>query len=215
MSGSAITQIILVVISIVLLSTVVKPKFDEIRTLQDEQTKYKEAKEKHEEFNSKLEELLAKANALSMGDVMALDRYVPTTLDPVAVARDIEQMVIESGLLLEDVEADAESEEVTVDTPTEFNVDPVAVDPLMASDPAFGDPFTDSVPISTETRRALRSQVFGVDALGTYEQLKVLLGNIEKNAYPLQVTSLSFERPEDSDLTAYHIELTSFMLATE
>jgi len=62
MGYSTLTQIGLIIISVVIVFTYIKPTFAEIGTAQEELFEYNNAVVKAEEFNTRLRELLATEN---------------------------------------------------------------------------------------------------------------------------------------------------------
>ena len=63
----------------------------------------------------------------------------------------------------------------------------------------------------------LLSQTFKVEVVGTYEQMKAMLQDIEKNNYPLRITDFEFtvEDDETTDLVQYSLILETFALSAE
>ena len=78
MRQTAITQIALVGISIVIIVTFIRPTFASIRTLQDEIYQYADATAKANEFNTLLQQLLARERSFSSDDKKALEMFLPT-----------------------------------------------------------------------------------------------------------------------------------------
>jgi len=198
-------QILLVIISMVIIFTVVKQKFTDIQVSQDATIKYQEALTKATEYNNKLQTLLNKITNMPRSDVLALDRYIPETVDSTKVSRDIKNIVSNAGLLLVEIKANDEEEvSVSEKSPATTNVGS-----------AVNDGFVRDSKLQTDIRNDLRTRRFVVKATGGYEQLKVALGDIERNAYPLRIVSLSLETIDNSALYNYSIELDAYALTSK
>lgn len=166
-------QILLVTISAVIFFMYIQPTFESMRTTQDETQEYREALENAAAFNQELARLVSQMNSFPTADRRALDRYVPDEVDTIAVMRDIETIVEDSDMTLVGL---AEASEQT----RPFFV------------PAQGQGQFEG---EVEESGLVASQ-FTINLLGTYEAFKAFLQDIERNAYPLEVTSVQFS-PDD------------------
>lgn len=197
--------------------TVIKPKFEAISQSQAEAMAYKSALDNIGQYNARLQDLMNQASAISADDLAALYRYLPEKIDAVEVGRDIANIATDNGLLLIDVTPeDAEAVETELDTTT----DGVAVDPSMTGDAAMADPTMSGDPnafveSSARTRAlSLSSQTFDVKAIGSYDDMKAMLQDLERNDYPLQVVEFSFVTDEEGgDLMEYSLVLRTYSLA--
>lgn len=190
-------QIILIIISVVIIYVVIKPKFQEISINQNETAKFNDAVAKANDYNSRLQELIARANSMPRADRLALDRFLPEVINPTVVARDITNIVEKNGLILLDISA-GELVIVSVNNGGESQTDD-------------GQLVTEDI-LTREARNQMNSQLFTLGAVGTYEQMKNMLNDIERNAYPLKLVKLSFDAREDSILYRYSIELETYSL---
>ena len=210
-------QIILLITAVVIVFTVIKPKFEAISQSQAEAMAYKSALDNIGQYNARLQDLMNQASAISADDLAALYRYLPEKIDAVEVGRDIANIATDNGLLLIDVTPeDAEAVETELDTTT----DGVAVDPSMTGDAAMADPTMSGDPnafveSSARTRAlSLSSQTFDVKAIGSYDDMKAMLQDLERNDYPLQVVEFSFVTDEEcGDLMEYSLVLRTYSLA--
>jgi len=185
-------QVILIIISVVIIYMVIKPKFEEIAINQNETAKYYDAVVKVNDYNAKLQELISRANSMPRADRLALNKFLPDSINSTTVARDISNIVKKNGLILLDISA---GDLVTVsvnDAGVMQSVDGVIV---------MEDTLT------REARSNLNRQIFTLSAVGSYEQMKVMLSDFERNAYPLRLVRLSFDARADSILHNYTIEL--------
>jgi len=60
---------------------------------------------------------------------------------------------------------------------------------------------------------SLMSQQFEVEVVGTYEQIKAMLSDLERNAYPLKIVEFEFELEEvNASLVQYSLLLETYAL---
>jgi len=198
-------QITLLVVAIVIAISVVKPKIDNIRVDEREVASYQTALLNIGRYNEKLQTLVNQANALSSSDRYLLERYLPETIDTVLVANDISNIVDNNKLLLLDIIQD-EPAPVVAYTP-----EGVAEPTTTQYDPETGMPIEDQSTGRPDS--VLMAQQFEVQVVGTYENMKSMLRDLERNAYPLRVMDLEFNLEEaDSNLIQYSLLLETYAL---
>lgn len=188
-------QIILIIISVVIIYMVIKPKFAEISVNQNETVKYADTVQKVTDYNAKLQELISRANSMPRADQIALDKFLPKSIAPTMVARDISNIIDKNGLILLDITAGELVTTSVNDTGVVESEDGVIV--------------TEDT-LAREARSQLNNQAFTLNAVGTYEQMKLMLADFERNAYPLKLIKFSFDAREDSILYNYSIELETY-----
>lgn len=228
MRFQAITQILLVGLSLVMIFTIVRPMFETVSANQDEIEKFRNAVNTAGMFNARLSELRARAESFSQEDLSALEAYMPAEIDPLSVSRDIVAIVEENGLVLASIEAGESSEPSTDEGEGMMPTDPGMVDPAMdpGMDPAM-DPMMGGVDagmgagLLSEAEKMLVTQAFTLEVLGTYEQMKELLADLERNAYPLRLISLEFGGSEEGEETivsdgyTFTLELETYALKSK
>ena len=148
-------QIILIIISIVIIYMVIKPKFEEIAVSQDETAKYNDAVNKANEYNAKLQELISRANSMPRTDQVDLDKFLPKEINPTVVARDITNIVEKNGLVMLDI--------------TAGNLVSVTVDNTAMTDTGEEGMVVFEDALSREARNQMNSQIFTLNAVGGYE----------------------------------------------
>lgn len=178
-------QLLLIIISGVIIASYISPTFDSMRATQDETQEYREALDNAEKFNQELTRLLNAANELTTSERQALTRYLPNEVDTISVMRDIETIANNNQMSILNLST-AEEEVV----------------PFFI--PAQGQP--------QEERSALNATTFSVGLFGSYEAFKRFLRDVERNAYPLEVTSLQFSSTNGSNLYSYVLKLETFSL---
>lgn len=210
----AITQVILTFIAIALVFLVVKPRLALVQDMQQQIATYSDAIDKATQYNSTVSNLKSRIDNLSAADKAALQTYMPNRVNVLMISRDIEAMVVESGMSLEDISADDADTSVSTIVGTAGGANDFGlVDYDSMIDPETGTAAVLSGSnLKTEALQDLVSRTFTLTALGSYDEFKQLLMNIESNTYPLRIISMSFVSEEDSDLTSYELTLRAFAL---
>lgn len=199
-------QILLLIIAVVIAFSVIKPKIEAISTDQSEVASYRAAIENIGRYNQQLQTLINQANALSAYDRAVLWRYLPEEIDATLVASDISNIVSQNRLLLLDV-VPADVDLVTAETFDPNSPDGIAMAPV---DPT-------GVVLEGEAglpKGMLVSQQFQVEVVGTYEQMKAMMRDFERNAYPLKLVNFEFALEEEgSGLVQYSLLLETYALS--
>ena len=168
MGHKLIAQILLVIVSVVIIFTYIKPTFADIKNTQDELYEYNDALAKASEFNQRLRELIAIENSFSRTDLTALDKFLATSINDAQVMRDLENIAFLSGVTLDSVSAGELSEGA------ESGVVVETVDAEMNN-------------LDDEN---LVHQDFELSVSATYEDIKNFLARVEANDYVLEIISL-------------------------
>lgn len=211
MRFQAITQIILVVLSLVMIFTIVRPMFAKIQVNQDEVHRFREAVATAGQFNARLSELRSIANSFSADDLAALELYVPAEIDTLSVSRDIVQIVEQNQMVVQSIGAEELEEPVESENAEMPMPPPVPMDPAM--DPAMG--MVEGTMLQEEAENSMIKQRFTLEVLGTYEQMKLMLADFERNAYPLRLVELEFTAGAESQLFLFTVVLETYALKFE
>jgi hypothetical protein len=177
MGYKSITQIALFIISLVVIFTYIKPTFIAMKSTQDEIFQYSDASDKATQLNAQLAQLLSAEKSFAREDLMALETYLPNTIDDMAVMADITAMAGRSNLkivMLSSGELILPEEDVL------FEGKRIVSDGTSHVD-------------------------FTVEVSGTYDSLKQMLRLIEQNKYPLEIIDLTigeFIEDEERDVTS-------------
>ncbi len=192
-------QVTLLIVAIVIAVSVVKPKIESIRSEQSEVEAYREAVANINRYNQKLQELTSQSSAISSYDRAVLWRYLPEEIDATAVARDIANIVSQNRLLLLDIVPDQVApvtSEATFEDPSLMPADTG----VLADD-------------GTVTAGVLVAQQFQLEVVGTYDQMKAMLRDLERNAYPLRLMEFEFSQEgEGSSLVQYSLLLETYAM---
>lgn len=173
------SQIALIILSVGIVFTYITPKLDEVEKAQDTIEIYKTQYSKVSEVNMKLDQVATKLNSINSDDQRKLLTYMPDSVDTVAVPRDIKAIADGAGLLLGQVEYVGPK----VNPANSGFIDPSMLDALAQNS---DDP---------------EAHVFAVDFESSYEQIKKFIGDLEKNAYPLEVHDLVIKKSEGGFLS--------------
>ena len=150
----------------------VSPTLNEVGTLQTQVQQYKQERERVSETNANLASLVSELDAINVSDRTRLATYMPTFLDEVAVLRDLEIIMVNTGVSYTSIEYSGETVSES--------------DDLVISDGS-----------NTTT-----SHDFKMTVEGTYTRLKDFFSLLEQNHYPLQIKELKLDALEGGFLRA-------------
>lgn len=179
------TQFVMVIVSIGIIFTYVKPSFAKIGVIQEESKTYEAELEKVVAVNSTLSLLKSQMDSIAMADRMKLLTYMPDSVDEIAVLRDLFLIVNQSGALYRNV-----------------------------SSGGSGSAGTKNKNSSAVTATGPEQYGFTLEVEGTYDQLKSLFSLLERNEYPLEIQNVSFSKTEGGFLTA-SIELATYSFKSQ
>lgn len=195
-------QILLIIVAVAIVFSVIKPKFADIQDDQNNVVAYRAALDNIGKYNQRLQILTNQSNAMPSSDRVALFNYLPEEIDVTEVSRDISNIVERNRLLL-----------------LEISFEPAKPVTAMAPDPmadSYIDPMEDMFAGSTELGEAetgLYAQQFKLEVIGTYDQMKSMLQDFERNNYPLRLVSFAFSLEEPSaTLVQYSLTLETYAL---
>lgn len=187
MKSNALVQIMVIVVAVIIVAVFVRPMFSEIGLLQDEIFEYQDAVAKANEFNTRLEELIAVENSFSFRDVNALETFLPVEIDSVRVLSDLGTIASSTSMAVDSFDVDE------LYTPSEQTV-------FAASDEA--------------EQETLAHQDFNISVFGSYTQAKEFMRALERNAYPLEMVEFSIGPLDESEEFAPDTVTMSLILRT-
>jgi hypothetical protein len=167
MMNGLFTQIVTVVIAIGIVITYVQPTFGRIADIQNSIAAYQSERQKVAEVNTLLNDLLLVRDSISSSDERAILTYLPNTVDPIVVQRDLERMLTGAGLL------------------------PLSI--LYDDAFAFQPPATEDANPDGESAMPY-PYAFSITATGDYTTIKQFLASLPSNQYPLEVHEVSLGR---------------------
>jgi hypothetical protein len=98
-------QIVVVIVSITIVLFYIEPSFAKVQSIQSSIKNYELERGKVMKVNSQLSELVAKMDSVSTEDQRRLLTYLPNTVDPLAVSRDLILIAKQAGVTYNDVQA--------------------------------------------------------------------------------------------------------------
>ncbi len=166
-SNSPVVQLFMIVVSVGIVIIFVMPTIDSFRAQQDRIAQYNAERLRVEEVTTLLNQHINTINNLPMSGRQSLERYMPNSIDEIAVMRDIESIVRAAGLSVTRLDySPSDSGGGVVTTEGEE----VAVDPVLSN---------------------LQSAVFTLAVNTDYEGVKRLLRIIESNNYQFLIREAS------------------------
>jgi len=199
-------QILLILVAIAIAFGVIKPKLAEINNTQNEVAAYKSALNNIGKYNQRLQTLINQLNSMSTSDRAALYRYLPEEVDVVSVSRDITNIIERNRLLVLDITFDSP---VPVTSLSQGSIENAVYNPDGTLD-TVASGVTGEI---SEIETGVYSQKFKVDAVGTYDQMKAMLADFERNNYPLRLTEFTFTlENRSSGLIQYSFVLETYAL---
>ncbi len=186
--NSLLTQILMIGVAIAIVFVYIKPTISNIRMTQDTINSYEEEAEKVLAVNNLLAQQVALVDSVRPQDMQALLRYMPDTLDQIAVLKDIDAIFTYAGVKLTDVNYDEKN--ANANLKNQAAAAEGVIDPLAGLD----------------------THGFNVTAEMSYAELKQLLAAFEVNNYLLQIDQLSV-LPSESGLLTVELALLAFTRA--
>lgn len=181
-----ITPVFSIIIALVIFFFFAKPMFGEIKVIQGETAQYEAAAGKAGELNAALSALVAKKRAYSTADVERLDALVPPSINEVTILADLSAIARSHNMLFGNIDV-GHAEKST--TPSSGSVE-------MTQKVAYTDFVTSDIEFAL---------------IGSYDQFKAFLADVEKSLVMLEVTNITFTASE-GDLQQYAVKVKAFSL---
>ncbi len=172
MISRTLTPILSLVIALILFVFFVRPQYAEVITIQSEIDEYQKAIAQYAEFTNKLEAKIAAKEGRSALQNEQLDQLVPNEIDDAQALVDIEALAQRYNLLFGNTSVE------TGDTELKRKSDPATM--------------------SEEGGDELRTADISFGVIGTYDQFKSFLADLEKSLSLYEVTQISFNTGESS-----------------
>ncbi len=120
------SQISMLILSVSIIITYVKPAFEVIGTVQDSIEVYSNERKKIESVNLQLATLTSKINSVSNNDRKSLLTYLPDKVDEIAVSRDLSFIAKEAGIIYKNSSSNGNKENANSTNLEETTVIPKA-----------------------------------------------------------------------------------------
>lgn len=167
-----LTPALSILIAILLFVFFTKPLYSEIKSTQAEVDAYALAVEKYNEFSQALQTKLNKKTSRPEYEIERLDQLLPSMIDETQLLVDLNALALTHGLLFGNVSVEGNNP-VMLEEALPVEGSQVASDELSTVDVSF-------------------------DVIGTYEQFKTFLRDIESSLSLMEVTELNFTATEGS-----------------
>lgn len=118
---SLFTQIIMIIVAAVIGFYYIKPTVTKIRVTQDLTATYEAEAAKVLDVNVLLKQRIEKIDSVTLGDSDALKRYIPDTVDEIAVMKDLAAIGSDLGIIFSSLTYDGATEESVAE---ELNTEP-------------------------------------------------------------------------------------------
>lgn len=180
-----LTPVLSVIIAIILFIFFVHPKYNEIVTVQAEIAEYENAILKYNNFTNNLEAKLAAKKNRSALDNEHLDRLVPDEIDETQLLVDIESLAKRNALLFGNVDVINGGAELIRNTRNEV--------------------------AAVEESDELKTVDISFEVIGTYEQFKAFLADMEKSMTIFEVVEMKID-VDDSAFQQFAVTVRVYSL---
>lgn len=181
-----LTPIFSILIAIFVFFFVARPMFVEIKNVQDETEEYERAVVQAEALNQKLNALLAEKNQFSDLQKENLEIFLPSSINEVRILTDLKEMAVGHRMMLGNVQV---SDEATVINEQNASGGMVSYSDLVSADISFA-------------------------LIGTYDQFKAMLRDIERSLVLMEVINVTFSASE-GDLMQFDVAVRVYALPNQ
>lgn len=185
-SNGLLTQVAMIALSIGIAITYIMPTFDEIKILQDNIADNQTQILKVVDVNSSLASLVSQMDSVTNQERAKLNKYLPDTVDPVSISRDLLYISSQAGVLYNDSTSGAQAQRRSS---------------------ASKDDEDDGTNTAT-------AHTFSLSVEGTYKSIKNLFNLLEANDYPLEIRSVNLTRIDGVFLSA-SLDLATYTYTPE
>jgi Tfp pilus assembly protein PilO len=181
-----ITPILSVAIALFAYFFFTQPLFSEIAGIQAVVDEYSSAIERADEKNALLEDLIKRKNSFDEYKRDRLNALVPATVDEVRILVDLTELARTHNMLIGNIQVE-KINDAADELPEGADIsDRLDMNSFLSSDISFG-------------------------LIGTYEQFKAFIQDVERSLVLMELVSLSFESGEGS-LQQYDVVVRAFAL---
>lgn len=180
-----LTPILSIIIAVLLYIFFTQTQFAEIKALQKETEEYASASAQAGAFKALLQQKLSIKNNQSVYDNERLEKFILGTLDSTRILIDLEKITQNNNLLFGNIEVKGGDTVVLDDTNTNESE---VIEELDTVDVSFG-------------------------VIGTYEQFKNFLRDLERSLTLFEVIELKYSVIEDSPFQQFTLSVRSYGLS--
>jgi len=183
------------VISVLILFFFVRPMYVSTHATQAESTQYAEVLDRATEFNRLLDDLNNKQKSLSALERERLDMFVPQTIDEIRALVDLEYLAGQHGMSFRDVTAEL-----------------AAADGESSGNTARTNDAQQASTADSQFSDRLQSRDVTFTVLGTYEQFRAFLRDVERSLVLMEIVHISFGDNGGGELTNYQVTVRLYGL---
>ena len=176
-----ITPIFSIVIALVIFFLYTKPMFAEVKSVQNDTARFVGAAAKAQELNAALTSKLGEKRSYDPENLERLDALVPESIDEVRVLTDVSEIARTHNMLFGNVSVKKSEENKEVS-----NAQTIRYTDIADTNIAFS-------------------------LIGTYDQFKAFLADIEMSLVMLEITNIGFTAGE-GELQQYEVSVNLFAL---
>lgn len=180
MTFKLLRQILIIGLSVAVIFLYIQPKLVELRGLQAEVREYDNAVKNATEFTNLLRSQLNLINNIAPAQERALEVFLPRTVDPVVISRDLQTIAQRNSMLVQSISYAESISEEPVRAVQSPSVDPVEAELQQAEPSLVRTPLT-------------------ITVQGTYDSFLTFLRSLEANIYPLRTVEVGLEFVEPSE----------------
>jgi len=180
-----ITPILSIAIALFVFFFFVQPRLDTIKLLRAEAQQYEDAVERATELNALLSNLITQKNSINQVNQERLNALIPTEIDEVRLLVDLNEIARSHNMLIGNIQVDQGDSNNSAETESE-NGGIVDIENFVHSDISFG-------------------------LIGTYEQFKEMLRDIEQSLIRMEVINITFNAGEGT-LQQFDVTVRAYAL---
>lgn len=188
-------------IAVAIVFTYIKPTLTEMSAIQDDIAMYVDTNDKAQEYNNELQNLINISNSYSVTELQLLERFLPSTVDEVAVLQEIETLARKSAVNIVSLSV-GEASEPTDDVQEIQSTSYIPNFDELGNEIPY-DPTMDALSLPSQPgndpARSLTSHIFDVEVTGGFTNLQQFVIDLETNIYPLHVTSFEIAAGDDDN----------------
>jgi hypothetical protein len=183
-----LTPIFSIIIALALFFLFIQPTFEEIQDVKKEYDEYQLARKAVGDFLTRLRSLSSQVDNLSAPDVERLESFVPERIDEIGMVVDLEALIESHNMAFGSI-AVSEPPKIDADLDVAENNSTITFD------------------------NDFRTTDISFTVIGTYEDMRSLLKDMERSLTLMEIMKLGFSSPASADdPTVYTITIRTYSL---
>lgn len=180
---SFIIPVLLIVGALGIFFGYINPTYQEIKTLRAESAQFDDALDRSRELQATRDELLSRFNTFSDTDLARLEELLPDNVDNIQLTLAMDNIAQQYNMQLQDVQVAAGADGTESET-----------EQIGADDKPYG------------------SAVLSFSVIAPYGNFKSFLRSVEDSLRLVDMTGLSFEASQQSDIYEYDVDIRTYWL---